>query len=160
MAETSFGAAANKFSRKMANMVDGRSMSRVSHAAGREGKRTALEVGSKKLGSDMRMSGFRSRARMGVGYDLAGSEHVDINFRPKGMWKLADEGRKSSGRINPRRRSGRRAVVTPLGPRHHSNYGRSRGLGVLRDSKREMRRTVPRAAHRQFQQEIRTALRG
>lgn len=126
----------------------------LQHAVGLFGKETALETVSKALGSDRAFSGLRRRARLGAGYDLG--TPVILNLRPAGLWFLADDGRKRRGKITPRRRGGKRAVMTPRGPRASSSYGRSRGLRVLLDTEDAIDRGIERAAYDGLDQLLRS----
>jgi hypothetical protein len=68
---------------------------------------------------------------------------------------LASAGRRSSGTIKPKRRGGKKAVLTPRGPRAGSSFGRSSGLSTYEDAVKDAKRDVPRAAAAQFRDEIR-----
>jgi len=129
-------------------------LKRVADAGGMAAKKASLEAVSRDLGSDRSFSGLRRRAPLGVGFDHVGGSAVRMNYRPAGLWRLAEEGRRSQGTIVPRRRGGKRALLTPHGPRALSHYSSSRGLGTFSDAVDESRREAPKAAFRQFQTEI------
>lgn len=103
----------------------------LQHAVGQFAKTTALEQVAKDLGSDLAFSGWKSKVRLGAGYDLG--TPVVLNLRPAGMWFLAEDGRKRRQRITPKRRRAAKnpphpkAVRTPFGWRAYSNSGPSRG---------------------------------
>lgn len=147
------------FGRRLESLVDGPVMQRMAAKGGAAGKRVALEAVSKDLGSDRAFSGMRRRTGLSAGYDNQGGGVVAINFRPAGLWKLAEDGRNKSGKIKPRARGGKKAVMTPRGPRRSSTYGPSRGLGTFTDAVHDAQREVPKAAHEQFVAEIRRVVR-
>lgn len=131
---------------------------RISQAAGLRGKKAATTVTKRRLGSDMAMSNFMPRGRKvpaRLGFDPR-SDGVDFNFRPKGVWVLANSGRKRAGFIESE--SGR-ALTLPDGFRAYSAYYPSRGTGVLGRARGEVEDTVPSAAFKALQQEIRKVLR-
>ena len=101
------------------------------------------------------------RAPLGAGFDDVGSTQIRLNFRPAGLWKLAESGRRAGKPIYPRsgRRKGTgvthgRAVLTPAGPRARSTTGAWGGKGTFTSAVREARIKVPKAAFRQFQIEV------
>lgn len=154
------------FERRMFATVNGEAMRRIGRQAGFAGKDAAFDAARDKLGADRRMSGMRRKVPLGAGFDQPSPTVVALNFRPAGLWSLADQGRKKGGTIYPRRnnrktRSGTRgrAVMTPMGPRYSSSYGPSRGTGVFRLAAARARRDVPNAAFRQLQNELRRAIR-
>jgi hypothetical protein len=152
---------------KLGSLLDADANKRITRAAGFAAKDAGLSAAVDKLGSDRAMSGYKGgRIKLGVGFDT-GSWRVDINHRPKGLWVLADAGRKRSGPIYPRR--GRRksiapvpgrAVLTPFGPRAASSFGPSRGTGVFRLAAARERAAAPKAAFNQLQAELRRITRG
>ena len=147
------------FGQRLSNLTDSASLARIVAKAGAAGKKSALDAAAKDLGGDRRFSGMRRSAALTVGYDAAGSK-VQLNFR--GPWKLAEEGRRSSGPILPKRRGGRRAVLTPQGPRARSSYKRAPRTAkrTYTDAVRDAQREVPKAAAEQFRVEIRKVVRG
>lgn len=158
-------AAVRKWLAKVEESVDGSSMRRVLDKAGAAGKKAALEAASQSLGGDRRFSHWKGKPALSSGYDLGGSTEVTVNFRPSGMWRLAESGRHSSGAIYPKRgrSKGRgvvpgRAVRTPDGPRAHSGYSSSRGLNTYSNASRKASTSVPKAAHDQFVAELRRAV--
>lgn len=155
------------FGRRLSNVTDSAAVRRILNKAGMAGKATALEAASESLGGDRMFSGMRRKAPLKAGYDLVGSDTVKIGFRPAGLWVLADQGRKRSGRIYPRAGSRKgqgpvtgRAVSTPDGPRASSQYRPSRGLGTFDDAVTKARRKVPRAAANQFRSEVAKVVKG
>lgn len=149
------------FGRRVERIVGRDALGRIMSKAGAAGKKAALDAASSTLGADRRMSNFRRGRgpRLGAGYDIVGQE-VHVNLRPAGMWKLAQSGRRSSGSIRPKRRGGKKALNTPWGPRASARYGPSRGLGTWDKAVREAGDNVPKAAARQFTDEVRRAMRG
>lgn len=141
---------------KVEHALDGSARKRALTAAGNAGKKSALEAATQSLGADRRMRNMRTKAVLSVGYDSVGDSSVELKFR--GPWRLAEEGRKASGQIRPRRRGGRRAVLTPLGPRARSSYKRSRGLHTYSNATRKASVSVPKAYHDQMLDEIRRVL--
>jgi hypothetical protein len=149
------------FGRRMEKITDPAAIARIVRAGGMAGKKAALDAARHDLGGDRAMSGFRRKAALGAGFDAAGGTAVAINFRPAGLWRLASQGRQSSGFIRPRKRGGKRAVTPAAGvARAWSRYGRSRGLDTFDDAVRQARVDVPRAAFEQFQAEVGRAMRG
>jgi hypothetical protein len=141
---------------RLEQVVGPAAVDRIRHKAGAAGKKAALKAASSDLGGDRAMSNFKSgKVKLGAGYDLVGAHEVKINFRPVGLWSLASAGRRSSGTIKPKRRGGKKAVLTPRGPRARSTFGRSSGLSTYEDAVKDAKRDVPRAAAAQFRVEIR-----
>jgi hypothetical protein len=157
---------------QITDIVSGEPMSRVAAKAGQAGKKAALDAAARDLGGDRRFRNFKGKPPLNAGYDQSGPTSVLINFRPAGLWNLAQSGRHGSGPIYPRgvtaKGRGRkgvghqahRAVKTPNGPRAHSSYGHSRGLGTFDDALSMAQIKVPEAASDQFDVEIGRALRG
>jgi hypothetical protein len=166
---------------KVSHVTDEASLVRVARAAGMAGKKAALDAAADKLGGDRKFSNFKGKPALNAGYDQTGTSQVTINFRPAGLWKLAESGRHSHGEIFPKKagnkgrrrvaksaigRAGglavirqaagtRRAVSLPGGEaRAHSSYGPSRGLKAYTDAEKKAQQTVPKAAHEQWVQEI------
>lgn len=110
---------------------------------GAAGKESATKAATRDLGPDQAFSGMRRKVKLASGYDIDGDD-VTLHLRPKGLWKLASDGRRRQGTIRPRR--GKRAVMTPKGLRSLSHYTPSRGLDTVDDAIDDMRRTVPIAA--------------
>jgi hypothetical protein len=150
---------------KVEQIADPSVVKRCLSKAGQAGKKAALDAASDALGGDRKFSGWPGKPALGAGYDEAGGTSVDINFRPSGMWRLAEEGRKASGRIFPKsgRRKGSgatygRALNTPNGPRAASSYSRSRGSKAYTAAVKDASKKVPDAYHDQFLDEIRRVL--
>ena len=124
----------------------------VRASMGAAAKDTALKAAASDLGSDRAMSGFRKRkAELRAGYDV--SPITVLNLYPKGLWVLADKGRKDTGRIYPRgKQSGRRvknarkAILTPWGPRAWVEGSQSRGLRTIRTVESRLEDDVSKAA--------------
>jgi hypothetical protein len=144
------------FGRRISEIVSPGSTKRILDKGGMAGKKAALDAASKDLGSDRAFSNWRRKVSLSAGYDGAGGSRVQINFRPAGMWRLAERGRQGSGKIRPRRGQ---AVRTPDGLRASSSYGRSRGLNTFTDAVQEAEHEVPKAAAAQFRHEIARAVR-
>jgi hypothetical protein len=143
------------FGEKVKKITDPGSLSRIVMAGGMAGKKAALEAASSDLGGDRSFSGMRRKAALGAGFDRTGGTEVTLNFRPAGLWRLASQGRTSSGVIKPRRRGGKRALAgSGFGPRASSRYGRSRGLDTYDDAVKKARTDVPKAAFKQFVVEV------
>jgi hypothetical protein len=143
------------FGRKLEKITDPAALGRVVNAGGRAGKKAALEAAERDLGGDRSMSGLRRKAPLGAGYDQSGGSSVVVNFRPAGLWRLASQGRQSSGEISPRKRSGAGALAgNGFGPVARSRYGPSRGLRTFDDAVDKARDEVPKAAFKQFTIEI------
>jgi hypothetical protein len=149
------------FGRRVEKIVGKPALDRMMHKAGAAGKKSALEAAADKLGGDRKFSGFRGGRgpALGAGYDIGGSD-VTVNFRPGGMWKLAQTGRRSSGAIVPKKRGGRKAVLTPMGPRSSSSFGPSRGLKALDTAFDKAEDDVPKAFAKQFRAEVGRAMKG
>ncbi len=134
------------------------SFGRIQKAAGFAAKDAALTVAAAKLGADRHFSGWRTKASLGAGFDLQGRT-VQLNLRPAGMWVLAEKGRKASDkRVVPRRRSGRKAILTPWGPRASARIGASRGLKAITDTVTKAASESHRAASDQIGSELRRAV--
>lgn len=159
---------------KLDRLVSGESLRRVQTAAGMAAKDAANEVAGDALGSDRAMSNFRGGSvPLRSGFDID-ANLIRLNLRPGGMWRLAEAGRRSSGRIFPMdrvqytTRSGNvrsrrvraaggasgRALRTPFGPRAASSYGPSAGLKVITRTAGRAADRAPRAAFRALQREI------
>jgi hypothetical protein len=142
------------FGAKLEKIVSPGTLERVMNAGGMAGKKAALEAATRDLGGDRAMSGLRRKVPLGAGFDRTGGTAVVVNFRPAGLWRLASQGRTSSGGIRPRggrRSGGKRALAgNGFGPVAASNYGPSRGLDTFDDAVNDARREVPRAATREF----------
>lgn len=111
------------------HFLDRSSVERLQHAAGQAAKEAALNEAARDLGGDRSFSGMRRRQSLGAGYDT-GPDGAFINLRPKGLWILADWGRKRlppQGKVyaslsptGRKRRKGTNfasALNTPWGPR-------------------------------------------
>lgn len=154
------------FGRRLSTLTDSAATGRIANKAGMAGKKAAMDAAADDLGGDRAFSGMRRRVQLSAGYDDAGQGRVQINFRPVGLWKLAEAGRRRSGPIYPRAGSRKglgvtkgRAVRTPEGPRARSSFKPSRGLNTFSDAVKDARREVPKAAAEQFRDEIRRVVR-
>jgi hypothetical protein len=156
----SLGAAIDQVHRKALNSVTGGPFQRIGRAAGNAAKKAATDEAGKAVGGDRAMSGFRGgKVKLGAGYDVTGST-VNLNLRPAGVWKLADQGRRTVKPVRPKKRSGKQALKTPWGAKASAKGSRSRGLNVIRHTVAEAERKVPRAAFVALQRELRSQFRG
>jgi hypothetical protein len=146
------------FANRIGKLGDPATTRRVLGKAGMAGKKAALDAAAADLG-DGAFSGMRRQVKLAAGYDVAGDDQVQINFRPSGLWQLAERGRQGTKPIVPRKRGGKRAVLTPGGPRASSTSTPSKGLGTYTDAVKDAQRRVPEAAFRQFQSEISKVVR-
>jgi len=148
------------FAQRVASLTDGDVLNRMADKGGTAGKKAGLERARRDLGADLAFSGWRRKVKLGIGWDRSGVGRVVINYRPAGIWVIADEGRRGGKQIKPRR--GRepsapphpKAVRTPQGFRARSTVGAWGGKGTLKDAIAAARREVPRAAAEQFRAEI------
>lgn len=154
------------FGKRVSKIVDPAVVKRIVMAGGLAGKEAALDAASKDLGGDRAFSGLRRKVSLGAGFDDVGNSQIRINFRPAGLWKLAESGRRAGKPIYPRGGSRRgkgviygRAVSTPQGPRARSTTGAWGGKGTFTDAVRDARVKVPRAAFKQFQAEVRRVVK-
>ena len=100
-------------------------------AAGLAGKTASLAAAAAALGGDRAFSGLRRKVALGVGFDQTGGSMIQINFRPAGIWKLAESGRRGGKEIRPRKA---KALMTPHGPRARSTTGAWGGKGTFTDA--------------------------
>ena len=161
MADT-FASVEAKIGRVQKALSDEDMMARVGMAA----KKAALKAAERDVGSDRVMSGFRRKgAKLNARYDIAGSSAVNLELYPKGLWTLANDGRRrmpAGGRVAPKvKRGGKgsKALNTPWGPRSSVKASRSKGLGTLADAETDALREAYKAADRQVDVAIRTAFR-
>jgi hypothetical protein len=136
-------------------------MNRVGLAA----KKASLDAAERDVGADRVMSGFRRKnAKLNARYDITGASAVKLELYPKGLWMLANDGRRRippGGRVVPkvRRGGGSKSLNTPWGPRRSVRASRSKGLGTLADAETDAQREAYRAASRQVDVVIRTVFR-
>jgi hypothetical protein len=149
------------FANRVSRIADGSVTRAIATKAGMAAKDAALEAASDALGGDRKFSGMRRKTALSAGYDTVSNTEVRLNLRPAGLWVLAQDGRKASGAIYPRRgnRKGAtaqrgRAVMTPYGPRARSSYGPSRGPSAITNAYRQASKDVPKAAAKQFAIEV------
>lgn len=135
----------SQLARQVEDLASGAAQKRIVTAAGVAGKKAALDALTADLGGDRAFSGMRRKAKLNVGFEVEGFA-ARMNFRPGGLWVLAEQGRRSAGTIRPRRRGGKKALLTPAGPRASSSYGPSRGLGTFSSGVRRIRQVMPDAA--------------
>lgn len=138
---------------KVEKAVDAGAQKRVVKAMGDAGEKAALASARSSLGGDRKMSNFKGGRALDADFDAGLGGDGAVKFT--GPWRLAEQGRRSSGQIRPRRK---RAVLTPGGPRAWSRYGRSRGLKTYSNAIDKARVTVGKAGHEQFEDEIRKVL--
>ena len=125
--------------REVEDLTSGASFTRIQRYVGGKSKAIALGDAAKDVGGDRSLRNFRGgRVKMGAGWDPT-STGIAVNFRPPGLWKLVDRGRIRTGPIFPKRR-GKRAVLTPHGPRARSSFKRSRGLNTFTEAKNDIQR--------------------
>ena len=162
-------AALSAYVRKLESTISDDARSRITMAAGIATRKAAVSAVEDKLGPDRAMSNFRSgRVKLGAGFDVDGWT-VKVNHRPKGVWLLADAGRKRSGIAYPRTGANRgrkgkittpgRAVLTPYGPRASHRFGPSRGTGVFEMAAAREREEAPKSAWRVVQGEFARIIR-
>jgi hypothetical protein len=131
------------------------------HVAGLAAKEAALDAAEKDLGADRTFSGFRRKsAQLRAGYDLTPAG-VTLNLTPKGLWNLANDGRRPGtgkavgGKVFPRKgRGGSKALNTPWGPRANVKTSRSRALGTLADAEEDVERETFKAVDKAVAQRI------
>lgn len=128
--------------RDLQRLVD--STEPIQHAVGKFGKEAALDAAVRDLGSDRAFSGWSRKVALGAGYDIGNP--VVLNLRPAGLWSLAEDGRKRTKQIFPKKGGGKSAVLTPRGPRAHSTSTPSRGLNAITDAERAINRGIVKAA--------------
>lgn len=149
-----------EFADRISKITDPAALSRVRGKAGYAGKRAGLDTVASDLGGDRAFSGFGRRVSAGIGYDEIGSTTVLLKFRPAGIWKLADTGRRGGKTIVSRRGLGGAgsghapAVRTPDGWRRSATLGEWGGKGTLKAAVAKARVEVPKAAFKQFQAEV------
>lgn len=147
-----------EFGVKLTKLTDKPAVARVQHAMGAAAKKAATKAVTKDLGADLRMSNMRGKAKLSSGYDLD-TAGATAHLRPKGLWNLADKGRRRQGTIRPRKKGGKKAVTVAPGKkgiRAYSHYTPSRGLGTVDDAIDLMRVDVPKAATKVVTDNIRS----
>jgi hypothetical protein len=137
-----------QFGNKLQNIVSPATAARMAQAGGMAGKKAALDAASADLGGDRSFSGMKRKTSLGAGFDDMGGSTVRINFRPAGLWMLAERGRSGSGEIHPKTKQ----AVTPSAgdARAYSRWGPSGGQGTYTDAVGKARREVPKAAAKAF----------
>lgn len=146
----------------LSKFVDGLN-DEMRHVAGLAAKDAALDAAEKDLGADRAMSGFkRKSAQLRAGYDLTPTG-VTLNLTPKGLWMLANDGRRANsgktrgGKVHPRKGrggAGGRALNTPWGPRANVKSSSSRGLGTLTDAEKAIESETFKAVDKAVTQRI------
>lgn len=144
------------FGNRVGNILNPSSLKRINMAAGMAAKVAALEAAASDLGGDRMFSGL-GRAPLGAGFDVVGPTRIQLNFRPAGLWMLAERGRRPGKTIVPRRA---RALSTPAGPRARSTTGAWGGKGTFSSAARTAQTLVPKAAFAQFKVEVAKAVVG
>ncbi len=158
------------FGTRIEKILDPAVLERITKKAGGAAKGAALGAAVKDFGADRRMTagsrnGGRKLPALGAGWDEAGGTLIRLNFRPAGIWKLADSGRRGGKTIRPRRRLGGAgsghapALRTPSGWRARSTTGYWGGKGTFTAAVRDARVKVPKAAFKQFQSEVRRVVK-
>lgn len=144
------------FGNRIAKLTDRAAVGRIVLAAGLAGKATALEAAASDLGGDRAFSGLGRNVSLSAGFDDVGTTQIRLNFRPAGLWMLAEHGRRPGKTILPRNRQ---ALSTPAGPRARSTVGAWGGKGTYTKAVREARVVVPKAAFKAFQLEVARVVR-
>lgn len=144
------------FANRIEKITSPTAIKRIATAAGMAGKAVSLEAAASDLGGDRMFSGL-GRAPLGVGFDVVGPTRIQMNFRPAGLWMLAERGRRPGKTILPRRA---RALATPEGPRARSTVGAWGGKGTYSSAVRQARVVVPKAAFAAFKLECAKAVAG
>ena len=154
------------FGNRIGKITDPAALKRITLAAGMAGKAASLGAAAADLGADRAFSGLGRKVSLSAGFDVVSPTVIKMNFRPPGLWILADTGRRGGKTILPRRRLGGEgsghapALRLPDGSyRRSSRTGAWGGKGTLKSAIRATRVAVPRAAFRQFQIEVRRVVR-
>jgi hypothetical protein len=145
-----------RLERKLSALADGVESPRVVRAAGFAAKRGVLDVAQQVAGPDRRVSGWGKRGvQLGAGFDQTGRREITINLRPSGVWKVMEEGRKGGAVVRPRKRGGKRAVVTPFGPKASVRLGAMRGKSAVSRAESRAGTDAVRAANRETAEMVR-----
>lgn len=148
------------FGNRVSRIVDDSALRNIRFAAGMAGKTAILAAAASDLGPDRSFSGLRRKAPLGVGWDDAGSTMVRFDFKPAGLWKLAESGRRGGKRITVRKTSDPAAALsTPAGPFGAVTLGSWGGKGTYTSAVRTARVVVPKAAFKAFQLEVAKVVR-
>ena len=115
----------------------------MQHVIGQAGKKAAHDTLERSLGADRAFSGLRRKVRLSAGYDVG--KPVILNLRPKGLIMLADQGRKRTTEIRPRKRGGKRALVVNGQPRAWSMSRPSKGKKVIQRTVDQAKDDIPKA---------------
>lgn len=136
----------------LSKFLDDDATDELKEIAGMAAKEAALDVAERDLGSDRAFSGFKRRnARLDAGFDIEDGPRVVLNLRPKGLWMLANDGRRANtgkakgGIIQPGPRAKSSVMRTPWGPRANVKSSKSRGLGTLADAENAVERETFKA---------------
>lgn len=153
------------FGNRIGRITDPGAIKRVTLAAGMAGKTAVFGAAADDLGPDRAFSGLGRKVSLSAGFDVVSPTSIKLKFRPPGLWKLAESGRRGGYAIRPRRRLGGEgsghapALRTPDGWRAATVGGAWGGKGTFTSAVRAARVAVPRAAFRQFQIEVRRIVR-
>lgn len=138
----------------------------IPNRMGMAAKKASLAAAERDLGGDRAFSGFRRRnAKLGARYEPMTGSAVELQLYPKGLWVLANDGRRKlppGGRVYPRKGrggTGAKALNTPWGPRRSVAASRSKGLGTLADAERDAEREALKEANRGVDIVVRTVFR-
>lgn len=135
--------------RSLTGLVDQNATDELKHVAGQAAKKAAIDVAERDLGADAAFSGWRRRVPLKAGYDLEPGSRVTLNLSPKGLWMLANDGRRAgAGRVYPRRGRGAgipKVLNTPWGPRRSVRSSSTRGFGTLADAEKAIERDTFKA---------------
>jgi hypothetical protein len=154
------------FGKKIDHLQKELSGDAIPNRMGMAAKKASLAAAAKDLGSDLAFSGFRRRnAKLGARYEPMSGSAVELQLYPKGLWVLANDGRRRlppGGRVYPRKGrggKGSKALNTPWGARKSVAASRSKGLGTLADAERDAEREALKEANRGVDIVVRTVFR-
>jgi hypothetical protein len=148
-------------SERLGHVFDSGAQKRIVTAGGIAGKKASLLAAAKSLGSDLAMSNFKKgKVKLQVGFDVVSDHEVKMNYRPDGIWILADKGRKRSKTVRRKKKQGGTFVMPPASPSFRSSFisQPSRGVGTLTDAINAAKEAAPLAAYAQVNIEIAKAI--
>lgn len=146
--------------RDLVALVDQGAVDEFKHAAGQAAKKAASTAAERDLGGDAAFSGFRRRVPLRAGYDMDPGTRLTVNLSPKGLWMLANDGRRrrpASGRVYPRKARGglgSKALNTPWGPRRSVRASTTSGFGTLKDAEIAIERDAIKAVDVKITQKV------